>query len=121
MTVEATRCACSITQARVDPSVVAKAVEGIALFQGLSQDDRAILFQSMYEFEFAPGDYIMKKARWRAVPEARGRKAGVPVVGPPELAVSLSPVPGRGGQIPLHRCVGPSSGHRPPQRREISC
>lgn len=50
-------------QARVDAAVVARAVEGIALFQDINPDDSAVLFESMYEFEFAPGEHIMKKAR----------------------------------------------------------
>lgn len=51
----------------MDPAVVAKAVEGIALFQGINPDDSSVLFDSMYEFEFAPGEHIMKKVGARVL------------------------------------------------------
>lgn len=51
------------TQAHADPAVIAKAAEGIALFQGINREDRTVLFDSMYLFDYTPGEFIMKQAR----------------------------------------------------------
>ena len=48
-------------KAAADVRVVAKAVEGIALFTGIPKEDRALLFAAMYQFDYAPGEYIMRQ------------------------------------------------------------
>lgn len=50
-------------QAHADPAVIAKAAEGIALFQGINREDRAVLFETMFLFDYTPGEFIMKQVR----------------------------------------------------------
>ena len=48
-------------QAHVDPTAVAKAASGIALFAGVAEKDRQILWASMFVCVYAPGEFIMKQ------------------------------------------------------------
>lgn len=48
-------------RAHRDVAVIAKACEGISLFQGLHEDDRKELFQSMYLLEYQPRQDIVKQ------------------------------------------------------------
>jgi len=48
-------------RAHRDVGVIAKACEGISLFQGLHEDDRKELFQSMYLLEYQPNQDIIKQ------------------------------------------------------------
>jgi cAMP-dependent protein kinase regulator len=51
----------SAPRAHSDVSVIQKACEGISLFQGLHEDDRKELYQSMYLLEYQPQQDIIRQ------------------------------------------------------------
>jgi len=67
-------------KAAADVRVVAKAVDGIALFAGIPKEDRVLLFASMYQFDYAPGEYIMRQGE-------EGRNFYIVVTGCPIVTV----------------------------------
>ena len=80
-------------KASADVRVVAKAVEGIALLSGIPKEDRVALFASMYTFDYAPGEPIMKQGE-------EGRNFYIVVTGAPIVTVS-------GGEKVVERVLGP--------------
>ena len=50
-----------LPRAAVDVRVIARACDGIALFWTLHPDDRARLYQSMYQLEYRPGEAVVRQ------------------------------------------------------------
>ena len=50
-------------KAAVDVKVLASACDGIAIFQQLRSEDRMMLYQSMYQLEYQPGEDVVRQVR----------------------------------------------------------
>jgi CRP-like cAMP-binding protein len=84
-----------VPKAAADVRVVAKAAEGIALFAGIPKEDRAALFASMYTFDYAANEFIMKQGE-------EGRNFYIVVQGAPVVSVT-----GADGSLELSKALGP--------------
>ena len=84
-----------VPKAAADVRIVAKAAEGMPLFAGINKEDRAALFASMYTFDYAAGEYIMKQGE-------EGRNFYIVVQGAPVVTVL-----GADGATELCKTLGP--------------
>ena len=84
-----------VPKAAADVRIVAKAAEGMPLFAGIPKEDRAALFASMYTFDYAANEYIMKQGE-------EGRNFYIVVQGAPVVTVT-----GADGGQELCKTLGP--------------